>query len=104
MDELMEMLRAATEKKWDLYTDMSFFNRPVKIACLEKIKREGSRTTADADRIVQAVYTPSSGDDINVTEIPSFVNTLSESSCRKSNQSYGNYKLLLRPEYIIRYL
>lgn len=104
MDELMEMLRAATEKKWDLYTDMSFFNRPVKIACLEKIKREGSRTTADAVRILHAGHAPSSGDDINATEIPSYVNSLSRSSCRQSTQSYSNHKFPLRPEYIIRYI
>ena len=103
-DELMEMLRMSAEKKWDLYTDMSFFNKPVKIACLEKIKREDRKTIADTDRFVQAVYTPSSGNEINVTEISSYVNSLSRNSYRQSNQSYGSHKFPLRPEYIIRYL
>jgi predicted TIM-barrel fold metal-dependent hydrolase len=52
VDELIEMLKTADEKKWDLSADISCFLKRDGLSCLKRIKREIDEGNISADRLI----------------------------------------------------
>jgi len=75
-NELIEMLRTAQVKNWDLYADISAFCTPARISYLERIRSEVSRGTISSARFLYGSDFPMPAIDINLLKGPPDPNVL----------------------------
>ena len=77
-DQLIEMLRASDEEKWDLYADISAFCNPSGMMHLERIKREIEKGKISPERFLYGINFPLTIADVNIFKGPLSLDELLE--------------------------
>jgi predicted TIM-barrel fold metal-dependent hydrolase len=93
-DELIEMLRMAEEKKWDLYADISACCSPSKIGFLERIKREIEDGRISPKRFLYGSDFPMPMVDINTVKKPLNAHELLDHIRGQGNLLDNHYRIL----------
>ena len=93
-EALLDMLRMAEEKKWDLYADISAFCTPPKIGYLERVKREIEEGRINPRRFLYGSDFPMPAVDINDVKKPLTPKELIEHMSGQGNHLDNHYRIL----------
>ena len=91
---LLDMLRLAEEKKWDLYADISACCTPQKIGYLERVKREIEEGRISPKRFLYGSDFPMPAVDINDVKKPLTPSELVEHMSSQGNHLDNHYRIL----------
>lgn len=91
---LLEMLRTAEEKKWDLYADISACCAPSQIEYLQRIKREIEEGRISPKRFLYGSDFPMPAVDSDVVKEPLNTNELREHISGQGNLLDNHYRVL----------
>jgi predicted TIM-barrel fold metal-dependent hydrolase len=93
-EDLLDMLRTAEEKKWDLYADISACCAPSQIGYLERIRREIEEGRISPKRFLYGSDFPMPSVDINVVKEPLSTSELVEHISGQGNPLDNHYRIL----------
>lgn len=93
-DELMEMLREAEARKWELYADISACCTPSKVGYLEKIRQEIAAGRISPKRFLYGSDFPMPSVDINVFKKPLNSGELLEHIRTQGNMLDNHYRIV----------
>ncbi len=93
-EDLLEMLRVAEKKGWNLYADLSAFCTPTRIGCLKRIKEEIRQGTISPGRFLYGSDFPIPIVDINVFTEPLDLKGLLGHVTERENPLDRNYEIL----------
>jgi len=93
-EDLLDMLKTAEEKKWDLYADISARCAPSQIGYLERIRREIEEGRISPKRFLYGSDFPMPAVDINVVKEPLSTSELAEHISGQGNLLDHHYRIL----------